>query len=68
MKKMEEDKKEEHDVKAQIKVLDETMLMIPHTKTRLEAAIVDLTEYMVRVIARIRVERYSSRIAIKNFS
>ena len=44
---MEEDKKEEHDVKAQKRVLDETIQMLPNTKTRLEAAVADLTELIV---------------------
>lgn len=44
---MEDEKKDEYDIKAQKKVLDETMLMIPNTKTRLEAALGDLTEFMV---------------------
>ncbi len=47
VQKMEEDKKDEYDVKAQKKVLDETLLMLPHTKTRLEGIVADLTEYMV---------------------
>eukprot|EP00826_Nyctotherus_ovalis_P029336 TRINITY_DN2315_c0_g3_i5.p2 TRINITY_DN2315_c0_g3~~TRINITY_DN2315_c0_g3_i5.p2 ORF type:complete len:107 (-),score=34.52 TRINITY_DN2315_c0_g3_i5:188-508(-) len=47
VKKMEEDKKDEAEIKHQKQVLEETLMMIPNTKTRLEGAVADLTELVV---------------------
>lgn len=47
MKKMEEDKKDESEIKHQKQVLEETLMMIPNTKTRLEGVVTDLTELIV---------------------
>jgi len=48
LQKMKDDKKDEHDIKAFQQCLEETIQMIPNTKTRLEAIMADLTEYMVK--------------------
>eukprot|EP00826_Nyctotherus_ovalis_P029335 TRINITY_DN2315_c0_g3_i4.p2 TRINITY_DN2315_c0_g3~~TRINITY_DN2315_c0_g3_i4.p2 ORF type:complete len:115 (-),score=52.02 TRINITY_DN2315_c0_g3_i4:117-461(-) len=49
VKKMEEDKKDEAEIKHQKQVLEETLMMIPNTKTRLEGAVADLTELVEAV-------------------
>ena len=60
---MEDEKKDEHDVKAQKRVLDETMLMLPNTKTRLEGAIADLDEYIVLLWEFLSfLERHTDRV------
>jgi Tubulin binding cofactor A len=40
--------RDEHDIKKQAEVLAETEMMIPDTARRIEAAVHDLSEYLVR--------------------
>ena len=47
VKKMEEDKKDELEIRQHKQALEETLMMIPNTKTRLEGTIADLTELVV---------------------
>ena len=67
VQKMEEDKKDEADIKHQKQVLEETLAMIPDTKTRLEKVVADLTELIV-ILQRIFRKAYLRIPQLKNWS
>eukprot|EP00894_Picocystis_sp_ML_P001984 jgi/Pico_ML_1/52501/g3198.t2 len=48
--RMKEEGCDEHDIKQQVQVLNETVTMIPDCRQRLEAALIDLKSYLVRSV------------------
>ncbi|CAH3109574.1 unnamed protein product [Porites lobata] len=48
VEKMKEEKKDEHDIKKQIEVLEESKVMIPDCKRRIKTAYLDLQELVTK--------------------